>query len=82
MPIHYMLVQDAQSGLTIRESFAKNNTPGVKVGTFDGLLDLLLEYWLISVSSSEEWEDRLAKEAVQMRDAFWGRRRCMRMAVW
>ena len=73
MLIHYMLTQDAQSGLTIREAFAKTNTTGVKVGTFEGLLDLLMEYWLLSVPEVEEWKDRLAKEAARMTDAFWAR---------
>jgi len=71
MPIHFMLAPDAQSGATIREQFAQLDAINVKVGTFDVLLDLLLEYWLLQVTDESEWRMKLSHTALGMSDAFW-----------
>ena len=71
MPIHFMLDPDAQSGATIREQFAQLDAINVKVGTFDVLLDFLLEYWLLLVSDESEWRTKLSHTALGMSDAFW-----------
>jgi len=73
MPIHFMLAPDAQSGATIREQFAQLDAINVKVGTFDILLDLLLEYWLIPVADESEWSKKLSHSALSMLDAFWAK---------
>ena len=66
-----MLTQDAQSGTSIRKNFAKIKATNVKVGTFDILLDLLVEYWLIKVPEENEWRTTLSLEALNITDAFW-----------
>lgn len=68
-----MLAPDAQSGATIREQFAQLDAINVKVGTFDVLLDLLLEYWLIPFSDENEWRTKLSHTALSMQDAFWSK---------
>lgn len=73
MPIHFMLAHDAQSGATIREQFAQLDALNVKVGTFDVLLDLLLEYWLIPFSDEDEWRTKLSHTALIMHDSFWSK---------
>lgn len=71
MTIHFMLAPDAQSGATIREQFTKNDAINVKVGTFDVLLDLLIEYWLLPIKDENEWHTKLSQTALSMSDAFW-----------
>ena len=72
MPIHFMLTQDAQSGATIRKRFATVSALDVKVGTFDVLLDLLLEYWLVPcVKDDNTWRTKLSHNALSMTGTFW-----------
>ena len=73
MPIHFMLAPDAQSGATIRKQFAQLDAINVKVGTFDVLLDLLFEYWLLPVTDESEWRTKLSRVALGMTDAFWAK---------
>jgi len=71
MSIHFMLVPDAQSGATLRDEFAKIGATNVKVGTFEILLDLLMEYWLLPDFDEKEWKTQLTHQAVLMKNAFW-----------
>lgn len=73
MSIHFMLVPDAQSGATIRDEFAKRNATNVKVGTFDILLDLLMEYWLLPTLDDKKWKTKLTHQAISMKEAFWAK---------
>jgi ATP-dependent helicase/nuclease subunit B len=72
MPTHFMVAPDAQSAATIRKEFAQRGALGVKVGTFEVLLDLLLELWLLK-PLEQEWRKKLSHEALQMHDAFWAK---------
>lgn len=69
--IHFMLTHDAQSGATLREAFAKTDVLNVKVGTFDVLLDLLSEYWLLPPVDENQWRISFTHAALTMPDAFW-----------
>ena len=71
MSIHFMLAPDAQSGAVIRKKFAAISALNVKVGTFDILLDLLLEYWLIPNTNDNNWRTKLSHNALSMPDTFW-----------
>ena len=73
MSIHFMLAPDAQSGATIREKFAKINATNVKVGTFDVLLDLLMEYWLLTSLDDSRWKAKLTIQAIRMTESFWAK---------
>jgi len=73
MSIHFMLASDAQNGATIRKKFATTSALNVKIGTFDVLLDLLLEYWLIPYSDNDIWKTELSHNALLMTDTFWDR---------
>ena len=73
MSIHFMLAPDAQSGATIRDEFAKINAINVKVGTFDILVDLLMEYWLLTSLDDNRWKRKLLHQALGMTEAFWAK---------
>ena len=73
MSIHFMLVSDAQSGATIRDEFAKISATNIKVGTFDILLDLLMEYWLLPSLDDKKWKTKLTHQAIRMKEAFWAK---------
>ena len=73
MSVHFMLAPDAQSGAIIRRRFATTSALNVKVGTFDVLLDLLLEYWLIPYSDDNTWKTKLSHNALLMTGTFWDR---------
>jgi len=72
MPIHFMMAPDAQSGATIRSAFARQGVIDVKVGTFEVLIDLLLELWVLR-AEEQEWHKKLTLQTLHMKDAFWAK---------
>jgi len=73
MSIHFMLSPDSQSGATIRDEFAKINAINIKVGTFDVLLDFLMEYWLLTPIDDKRWKTKLTHQALSMTESFWAK---------
>ncbi|UCG18913.1 MAG: hypothetical protein JSU84_01430, partial [Thiotrichales bacterium] len=66
----FILVPDSLSALAVRRQLAQQNTVGVKVGNFSGLLDVLSEYWLLP-KPAIDWYSELRSAAVRMPTAFW-----------
>jgi hypothetical protein len=49
--IRFILTPDSLTSQLIRSELAQQNKTGIKVGTFNALLEVLAEYWLLSSQS-------------------------------
>ncbi len=66
----FILVRDALWASEARLSLAEKCTIGVRVGSFQVLLEQLCESWLVT-KRSDSWDELLQENALSMNDAFW-----------
>ena len=69
--IHFMLMYDSCSGLTIKNKFSEKGVTDVQVGNFEMLLDIALDYRLISYKESIHWESSIANIISKTQNSFW-----------
>lgn len=68
---HFMLMYDSCSGSTIKNKFAEKGVSDVQVGNFDMLLDLALDFRLISYKENITWECDTADYILKSPNSFW-----------
>lgn len=68
--IRFILTPDSLTSQLIRSELAQQNKTGIKVGTFNALLEVLAEYWLLS-SQSIDWHKTVKEAATKMKGVFW-----------
>jgi len=68
--IDFVLMPDGLSANYVRNSLAKYNLNGVKVGNFSALLEALQSLWVLD-GVNNDWDDKLQEQALLMPAAFW-----------
>ena len=70
--IDFVLMPDGLSANYVRNSLAKYNLNGVKVGNFSALLEALQSLWVLN-DANNDWDDKLQEQALLMPAAFWAK---------
>ncbi len=70
---HFMLMYDSSSGASIKDRFATLGVNDVQVGNFDMLLDIALEYRLLSNKQNNKWEYDVSQAILANTKAFWNK---------
>lgn len=70
--VDFVLMPDGLSANYVRNSLAKYNLNGVKVGNFLALLEALQSLWVFEVPTND-WDAKLQEKALMMPNAFWAK---------
>ena len=70
---HFMVMYDSCCGAYIKDQFASIGVNNVQVGSFDMLLDMLLEYRLLTKNQNNKWEYDVSQAILADKKAFWNK---------
>jgi hypothetical protein len=68
--MQFILTKDSLHASHIRKSLGRKGRVGIKVGSFNVLLDAMADLWLVP-TPDDDWQHELHQQALQMPKAFW-----------